>query len=388
PPPRELFRYIRPGTRKGVLAALGTAQRSAGQPLGLLLSGATPGERDALRAFLAREPVSEMLPEEVAVCRALPILPLHADGLELAMSTDSAATSSAAPSHARGEYGGVDRAGLNPPIAAKTSVAGGGQGVKGPGVCSAYAAANERQLFILLEVPIDSALGIGAFTTHSGDEGSVQDRPDPLKAQATSAVPWRQLHLLTQDFVRFSGTGGSGNMAEVALAERLGARRLGRGSFFVDHVFSRLGSFPSGLRDSAMSTVLLEAPSLLQQDRRFRESLEALAFVPAGDKVIRPRDLFDPEVPELPNLLPASRFPSGAFAHPDILAGLRPLGLKGSLGWDGIVEAAVFIEELAQLGQGRAGAGGGGVLWQGKAKGEVDEGKRKLEAASARGRAL
>ncbi|CAN0051562.1 unnamed protein product, partial [Discosporangium mesarthrocarpum] len=212
PPPKELYAYVRAGTRAGVLAALGTAQRSEGRPLGTLLVGATSLERDSLRAFLAREPPSEMTPEEVAVCQALPMLPLHGDGLRAAMAL----------------CGGM----LEVPHGGETAAT------------EQYAASNQRQLFILRDGDGDRVLGAG-------------------------------------------------------------------------------------------------------EDPRVRNALEGLAFVPVGGKLLRARDVFDPEIAELSSLLPPTHFPDPTFTDPLVLSALRPLGLRVSLDWNGIVAAAASVAELA-----------------------------------------
>lgn len=61
---------------------------------------------------------------------------------------------------------------------------------------------------------------------------------------------------------------------------------------------------------------------------------------------MRPRDVFDPEVPGLTALLPESTFPDAHFRRPDILAALRPLGLRQTLGWSGLVTAAKLVKAL------------------------------------------
>lgn len=91
----------------------------------------------------------------------------------------------------------------------------------------------------------------------------------------------------------------------------------------------------------------------------------------------RPRQVFDPEVPELPALLPESRFPNPVFRHPDIIAALRPLGLQSTLDWQGLVDAAASVNSLQDgVGQGKiSGAGDSGT-------------KLTRELARDRGRAL
>lgn len=88
--------------------------------------------------------------------------------------------------------------------------------------------------------------------------------------------------------------------------------------------------------------------------------------------MLRPGNVFDPEVPELPALLPESRFPEGIFRLPDVLAALRPLGLKMTLDWSGLVEAAASVE----------------TLLAGREETNDGEGRGTEEAAASRGRAL
>ncbi|CAM9518821.1 unnamed protein product, partial [Hapterophycus canaliculatus] len=362
PAPAELFQYVRPGTRGGVLAALGTARRSAGKPLTELMRAALPSERDALRDFLAREPASEITQVELDVCRALPILPLYEDGLAAARALARAATASG---------------GSGPPTPRQGS---GG----------AYAAAGSAPLYLLLEkgtgfVGVDSDGRDGGGSGASGPVAEV--------AGATQASPqkWLEAHLFTPSFVRVGGSGtGRKGAAEAALLERLGVKLVGRAVFFVDHVFPRVEELPGGLRDAAMVEALLAAPRLSQQHERFRSALTELEFVPTSGKantLVRPRQTFDPEVPELPALLPESKFPGGVFRHKDVLAALRPLGLQGALDWPGLVEAAASVEAMARSepGLGRKGAGGGRLKEGSGGGGGGDLGKGR---ARVRGRAL
>lgn len=262
PPPAELFEYVRPGSREGVLAALGTARRSAGRPLEELMRAAVAAERDALRDFLAREPASEMSDVEVAVCRTLPILPLHEDGLEAARALARAvAITATAPT-------AVDAAASQ---AAREKSGGGGT----------YATADAGPLYLLLE----------AGTGFVGVESKELDGDDAAAA-ATAAVPalspqkWLESHLFTPRFVKVGGSGaGRKGAAEAALLERLGARLIGRAAFFVDHVFPRIEELPNGLRDAAMVEALLAAPRLSQQHERFRSAMAELEFVPTTSKV-------------------------------------------------------------------------------------------------------
>lgn len=258
PPPRELFEYVRPGTRGGVLAALGTAQRSAGKPLQELMRAAGAGERDALREFLAREPASRMSDVEVTVCQSLPILPLHGDGLSAARALAKApAASSSRPTNGSRAASGK---GPSPPV---------------PPDGSSYAAADVGPLYLLLEAGT-GFIGVGRDDAASEAKGST----------ATVSPQWLEAHLLTPRFVKIGGSGaGRSGSAESALAERLGAKLISRAAFFVDHVFPRVRELPGGLRDAAMVEALLAAPRLSQQHQSFKLALSELEFVPTGDTV-------------------------------------------------------------------------------------------------------
>lgn len=112
--------------------------------------------------------------------------------------------------------------------------------------------------------------------------------------------------------------------------------------------------------------------------------LALLSTPPHIPQLLRPAQAFDPEVPELLPLLPESRFPVGVFRHANVLAALRPLGLKGTLDWSGLVESAASVEALRDGGDGQgnrastAAAAGGGEA-------SLEDGRR---AARIRGRAL
>jgi hypothetical protein len=79
-PPPELFRYVRQPLRAGVLATLDTARRNAKDTFEALLKGAPAAERAALRALLCREPLVELVKEQLAIAKELPVLPLCARG--------------------------------------------------------------------------------------------------------------------------------------------------------------------------------------------------------------------------------------------------------------------------------------------------------------------
>lgn len=265
PPPVELFEYVRPGTRDGVLAALGTAQRSARKPFPELMLKAGAVERDALREFLAREAASAMSDVEVAVCRALPILPLHEDGLAAARTLAKSVGDGVGNAVGKLMKGSRLSSRGNEPLVPAVPLGGG-----------SYGAADDGQLYLLLEAGT-GFVGVGG----NGTPGT------PVASTTTAASPkWLETHLLTPRFVKVGGSGaGREGAAEAALLERLGAELIGRATFFVDHVFPIVKELPDGLRNAAMVEALVAAPRLSQQHQEFRSALAELAFVPAGNTV-------------------------------------------------------------------------------------------------------
>lgn len=263
PPPPELFEYVRPGTRAGLLAALGTAKRTAGKPFHVLMSTAAPVERDALRSFLAREPASEMSVDDISVCKELPILPLHADGHRAAHILDKVARAKS-----------MGRDPPPKPIVPTRS----------------YAAADDGPTFLLLEAG-NGLVGVGQSGT----------RAEELSVDASAEPEWLETHLFTQMFLKLGGaSAGREGAAEAALAERLGAKLIGRAIFFVDHVFPAIELLPAGLRNAAMVEALLEAPRLSQQHPEFKTVLGGLPFVPAGSGVSCVSQMSESSLPRPP----------------------------------------------------------------------------------------
>ncbi|CAN0079106.1 unnamed protein product, partial [Phaeothamnion confervicola] len=401
-PPKELWEYVRQPVRASVLAVLDTLRRNAGRSLTQLFAmpaaAALPAEaRDALRVFLCREPVGTMKAEELQICAQLPILPVYPDGLSLP-----------SPGMASGDGG-----------------AGGGSASTGGGAAAPapeYAAASEQRLFLMFDKGIlatepdgsggssdgggSDGGGGGAEALASGDvrrrrEGSGRGSGGNGRAEAAAApAAWTAEHLLTSNFVWLDASDG----AEVSLALRMGVTQLNWATFLLQHVLPRLSRLPAGLRDAALGGALIELPHLSQQDARLKMALASLAFLPtvrgsfgpvaasngrppgsagsaaaaaaAMPRLVTPSSLFDPEMEELQGLLPEWRFPKGIFAAPDILAGLRALGLQQTLDWDGLVEVAAAIQEMHESAVAVASKGVNGDSGVGEAAAE--RGRRLL----------
>ena len=278
PPPVELFEYVRSGTRRGVLAALGTAQRSAGKPLAVLMRAADASERDALRGFLARDPVSDLSNVEVAVCRGLPIVPIHEDGLKTALALAKAGpAAAAAAAAAKVKEAAAKASAMKPNGSSRAPDRNASLPATPPGGGS-YTHADGGPLYLLLEGGM-GLIGVGGRESGDTEGGST--------APAAAPLQWLETHLLTPHFVKGSGDSGAGRpgSAEAALLERLGVELVGRANFFVDHVFPRIKQLPTGLRDAAMVEALLAAPRLSQQHLRFKGELVKLEFIPMGGRV-------------------------------------------------------------------------------------------------------
>ncbi|KAJ8612133.1 hypothetical protein CTAYLR_002440, partial [Chrysophaeum taylorii] len=138
--------------------------------------------------------------------------------------------------------------------------------------------------------------------------------------------------------------------AERRLALRLDATDLRRQDF----ILSRVESVVDDL--AFVAVVLRDLPVLAAADASFKAALAGAKFVPTnsgGLLRVRARDLSDPTarlgaVP-LAALLPPSAFPSDELADPEILRGLRALGLKRVLDWAAVLEAARAVEKTADV---------------------------------------
>ncbi|CAM9585905.1 unnamed protein product, partial [Chrysoparadoxa australica] len=121
---------------------------------------------------------------------------------------------------------------------------------------------------------------------------------------------------------------------------------MSRADFYSQLLFPRLKLLPGVIRDAAMLGAVLLLPRLSQLDPKFKRRLAELEFLPSaqgGLSLKRPDQMYDPEVPDLGQLLPSCRFPEGLFRHCQVLASLRSLGLKRTLDWSALVEIAAEV---------------------------------------------
>ncbi|KAK9808692.1 hypothetical protein WJX72_002029 [[Myrmecia] bisecta] len=145
--------------------------------------------------------------------------------------------------------------------------------------------------------------------------------------------------VLTAEFLR----PGSASEAQL-LVGHLGVQQLSAVDFLLQHVFPRVGSLPASPRDDLMLDLVRD---LHAAEPAVVAALKQVAFVPtSGGKLLAPQQLYDPAIPALRALLDADAcFPAEAFASDvQVLAGLRMLGLRSSIGAEALLQAARSLE--------------------------------------------
>jgi sacsin len=161
---------------------------------------------------------------------------------------------------------------------------------------------------------------------------------------------------------------GSAREAEVLTAV-LGVSPAPRAAFFRTQAVSRLAEFTPTTRDAIFTALLRDLPALSAEDASFTEALSACAFVPvapaAGSLTPEPRRasrLYDPRVAVVSSLLDGcALFPASPFNTPEALDALVTLGLRRSLGAQGVLDAARAVQTAAAA-DAAAGVARGGAL--------------------------
>jgi hypothetical protein len=138
---------------------------------------------------------------------------------------------------------------------------------------------------------------------------------------------------------------------EAHLYTFLGVPKLTAARFYSEHVLPRFDDIDPQLAVRATAFALRHLPSFCQEDGAFGEKLSSVACIYNRSGVRKlPRELFDPEIPELHGLVdPEMHFPGQALCTPELLPMLRRLGLQVRLGTAGILMVATSIAEEGQL---------------------------------------
>ncbi|WOK94827.1 sacsin [Canna indica] len=120
--------------------------------------------------------------------------------------------------------------------------------------------------------------------------------------------------------------------------------------FYKDHVLNRISEFLS--QTSILSSILLDVKLLAEEDTSIEAALSDISFVLAADGSWQhPSRLYDPRIPGLQNMLHKEVFfPCNKFDKPEILDSLVGLGLKRSLSFMCLIDAARTVSILHESG--------------------------------------
>ncbi|KAJ0674652.1 putative transcription factor C2H2 family [Helianthus annuus] len=140
--------------------------------------------------------------------------------------------------------------------------------------------------------------------------------------------------LLDDDFVRVES-----EKERKLLKKYLDIQEPSRVQFYKSYVFNRMLELVS--QQSVLSNILDEIRVLIKEDSSFKKELMMTPFVlTEGGSLQEPHRLYDPRVPELQKFLQKELFPSDKFTDPETLEMLVTLGLRQTLGIQGLLDAA------------------------------------------------
>jgi sacsin len=188
------------------------------------------------------------------------------------------------------------------------------------------------------------------FETHapSGDTRFVAlaDGPRQLPPAGAAVAP----ALLDGNILRVGGAREAAMLTAV-----LGVTPAPRAAFYRAQALERVAEFAPAARDELFLAMLHDLPSLAAEDAGFVEALAATAFVPvapaAGAVTPEPRRacrLYDPRVADVAALLHGCAFfPAPPFASFAALDALVALGLRRTLGAQGVLDAARAAQAAA-----------------------------------------
>eukprot|EP01018_Ginkgo_biloba_P011710 Gb_03748 [translate_table: standard] len=190
-----------------------------------------------------------------------------------------------------------------------------------------------RQIDIMKALPIFESYRCRAFVNLS--EPTKWLKPDEVDEE-----------LINDDFIRTAS-----EREDIILKSYLGIKRPSKNQFYREHILNRMPEF--SLRPEVMLKVFRDLRILVEEDSSMKTSLSQLPFVLTEQGSLqKPGRLYDPRVPELQLLLHKDTFfPSKEFVDPEILDFLASLGLKKSLGLEGLLDSARSIAMLCEAGK-------------------------------------
>ncbi|XP_058090303.1 uncharacterized protein LOC131236843 isoform X2 [Magnolia sinica] len=151
--------------------------------------------------------------------------------------------------------------------------------------------------------------------------------------------------LLDESFVRTES-----EREKTILRSYLGIREPSRTEFYKDHVLTHMSEFLS--RPVVVSAIFLDLKLLIEEDASIKTALSQTPFVLAADGSWQhPSRLYDARVPGLQKLLHREAFfPCDKFLNTESLETLVSLGLRQTLGFAGLLDAARSVSMLHDSG--------------------------------------
>ncbi len=151
---------------------------------------------------------------------------------------------------------------------------------------------------------------------------------------------------MTSDFLAAS------SRLEMDFLILLGAKKMSKSDFFKKVVMAQLSQRKAEIGDKVIQSMLLNVSALCLNDAGFGDFLSTAKFIRSSESQVlkAPSALYDPEVPQLLSLMDHDSFPDEFYMQPDLLLGLRKLGLQSTLSWDTVLDCARSIETEASKG--------------------------------------
>ncbi|GMH69495.1 hypothetical protein TrRE_jg392, partial [Triparma retinervis] len=185
-------------------------------------------------------------------------------------------------------------------------------------------------------------------TSDSGLATSPPQYLDLLTTERHLAPPNVNPSLLDSSFVDLT------HRQDVNLLRMVGVVEYDGKKFYTDVALPRMfdtAGLSNEVRDEASLKLLRDLPRLMEDgegDDAFFSTVKQSKFVPnrLGEPVA-PKDLYDPEISTLRQLLGDESFPADSFCTAPVLSSLRSLGMKNVLTPQGVIESASSISSTS-----------------------------------------
>ena len=217
---------------------------------------------------------------------------------------------------------------------------------------------SDAHLAILSALPI--------FETFAQQDSSLSTRFVALADGVQRALPPLDLDLDASLFDDTIIKAGSAREAAV-LATSCGLMPAPRAVFLRSHVLNATATISPAVRNHTFSALITRLADLQAEDSGFVDMLADTAFVPvaggAAGGVAKPGRLYDPRVVTIATMLQGTpAFPAAPFDTPDMLDALLRLGLRRTLGAQGVLDAAAGAHLVSTQQGSEAGAARGAAL--------------------------